>query len=903
MHLEHAGIKLWNLTGIAIKVESNQEAGYLLCRCKIFASMLLSVCEAMHPSDERKLVTFKCYLISFKITVDRNWNKLKEDLQEHLERNLAVLDNAVDSSTDTNYDVSVKRLKFEYFVTNFQCSVKEGDLEAATIFSSKADIRKNYMNLDPSTVLELCRIIYNAATLLKDSPNINCRNSVISLLNDVQYYLELPIINLKSHSEFNNLKYTSLLLLTSCLIGKDIRGWDPRNCESNLRMLHELYPSKVEPFVLEIQFRNIKDKQDSSNTIEDVLMRMVMSVDIAAHFDTVISSINDFALKNPKEAANVLDYIYLNKLNPENEQIYLEKLAVLRFLMITQAKTMTNAEIVESLEYFSTFMEQGLIREISKHTISSIITLLWNSGKKLEKSGNCKEGIKFYKLALNDVLSRKYKDKAKLQRALQNAYIVTESYTEAEKVYELMDPPDKKSPLTQLLLLRSCLHTQNEDAALICLSKIRNSKQENAQEVLILAATECKKSTQLAIKVMSLLLEVTEGQDNVKELSNWIFPTMCLLRNTLQMFLKMAEDKQEHALSHNAATIKNLLKNGVNFLTRCKALGSLGRRSEKQPMIQVSIYEHEIEWLASTSYNLALQCTNHGLESHQLDFGSFSLQYVEMIPLDDLTALKKAHYASWKFRVIILCILSKKNFAALGDDVSLRDLHDECSCLLNDISLARNDQLLLSGCAPAQLDFLNECYMDALTLAYEIALDLGDRAKVAEVLKATADSSNPQTEALLIDTATANAGLPHNMLLEIIETIVERNIGNMNIGIYLLCSWLRILMDSSSSTDNDSKKSLSERVLARVRTTNRETQANVGLFKQEMEMLATLAWNEGVRSIIEGHNRIGKDWCKISIEFASFVNDALETHLKALWKSLDASANMDNRMHDHSYGT
>lgn len=896
--LEHAATDLWNSTEIAIKVESDNESGYLLCRCKMFASILLSMYEALRPSNERKTMTLKCYLVIFKLIIDRNWIQLKKNVQEHMDDALKSLVAAVDPTSNANTAI-VKRLQFEYFLTNFQSSAKEGDLETARIFSSKADIKNSYESLDASTILELCRIIYNAATLLKDSADGTCRINAISLLRDVQDYMDLPVTGLNSRSEFSSLRYSSLLLLTSCLIESD-----PQECRKYLELVQNLYPRKVDPFVLGIRYcrKNVGDNCDSA--IEDVLMKMIMSVDIASSFDAIVSTINDFAATSPKKAANALDYIFLNKLNPQNNQQCLEKIAVSRFFLTTQAKKMTILEIIESLEDFSGSFERRFKCQISKTTMSSIITLLWNSGKKLEKNGNYHESIRFFKLALKDVLSQNYEDKAKLQRALQNAYLMTEDYIEAEKVYESMDSRDKTSPLTQLMLLRICIHRRGEHAALECLNNIRNSEQENAVDVLILAATECKRSTQLAVRAMSLLFEAMESRQATREISsNWCFPTMSLLRYTLQMIMKMAEDDRQQIFTHYSTTVKSLLNNGVEFLTRSKVLGSLTCRSEKSPMSQGSISVHEIEWFAATSYNIALQCQKYNMEPHQSDFASLSLRYIEMIPFQQFTASKTAHYMFWKYRASILCIISKKITFASGNDVALRDLQKHSFCLVDEIARTTKDQALLNGCTQEQVELFNECYLDALMSAYEVALHTRDQTKITEVLRLTANSRTAQIEILLIDTATSSAELPSGMLAEIMEAIIERNIGNTNLEDYLLCSWLRKLIDASFNTEKNCLKNLAERLLARLRTTFNENEANVAVFKQEAEMLATLTWNEGVRSIIKGSKNVGADWCQISIDFARFVNEALESHLKSLWKSLASSADMEDRedrIHDYS---
>lgn len=864
----------------------------------MFASILLMIDEVLYPSDGKKVITLKCYLAIYKVIVDRNWGELKSNVQEHLESASRVITSVSEPISD-EYLISVKRLRSEYFLSRIQSSVREEDFEATRRLSAEAKIEENYAIFDATTVLELCRILYNTAAILKDSPDIGAKSNAKCFLRDVQVHLELPIAGVYSHEEFKDLKYASLLLLTSYLIDEDLQIWDPSECRKYLELLQNLYPQKVDPYVLNVIFCKKSDGEHAAYAIENVLTKMITSVRIPTSFDSVANSVKDFAATDPKGAAKIIDHIILNNLNPESDQRCLEKATVLRIFLITQAKSMTTLEIIDSLEDFLKLCEGHLKKDISKYARSTIIALLWNSGKKLEKGGKYSESIRFFKLTLTNVIGQNYEDRAKLQRALQNAYTMSGDYIEAEMVYRSMHSRDKKHPLTQFLRMKARICAQDEDEALECLNVIRNSKHINAVDVLALAISECKGSKRLALRAVLLILRVLkERQTTAAGLADTHFSTLILLRYILQMVMQMAENDQEEDFEQYLSIMNELLNVGIVFLTIKKAPMSRNCQLNEASSFNKEVSEYELEWFASTSYNIALKCSGKGIISQQPDFASCSLKYLEMIPFRKFASPKAAHYVIWKFRVGTLCVLSLRNTTEPGDDVALRNLEIRASSLLDEVMLTKRDELFLKHCYPEQVKVLSACYLDVLILNFEVVLDLRDHKKIAEIIKLTADFQDSQIDASLVDTAISNTCLPRDMRSGIIEAILARNIGNENAEDLLLCFWLRKLLDISAESAVNSRKNFIDRILARLQSTYTNNQAHESHFKQEMQMLATLTWNEGVRLIIKECKTVGAAYCESSTIFAGYANEALKYHLKSLWESLASSAGIHNVIHD-----
>lgn len=119
-------------------------------------------------------------------------------------------------------------------------------------------------------------------------------------------------------------------------------------CDHYLSLLQNEYPNKVDPFILAINLTKRRNIVNPAETIEEILMRMIMSVDVISNFQAVIASINDLSKMNTKFSIVCLDYLLINKLNSKNDSKFLGKAICSRFLITTQSKTMNDSEIAES---------------------------------------------------------------------------------------------------------------------------------------------------------------------------------------------------------------------------------------------------------------------------------------------------------------------------------------------------------------------------------------------------------------------------------------------------------------------------------------------------------------------------------------------------------------------------
>ncbi|CAI4386797.1 CNB_1a_G0026520.mRNA.1.CDS.1 [Saccharomyces cerevisiae] len=897
LKLENAASSLWNSLTIAMKAEkaSDKYFNEVFCKCKIFATKLLSIHEALFRTNTNLLRNFKCYISSFKSASEYRFDDLITNTQQHSEKYLQIINEHVESFSNEE-KTEFKKLTFEFYLVNFQLYLSENDLDTANIYTAKVNITDNSKYMDADLLIELCRMIYNSTVMLKEINNPETQLvdvNIISFLKDVEKYLELPVENLKSHTDYSNLKYSVLIFMANCLVEGYPQASELEQCDHYLSLLQNEYPNKVDPFILAINLTKRRNIVNPAETIEEILMRMIMSVDVISNFQAVIASINDLSKMDTKFSIVCLDYLLTNKLNSKNDSKFLEKAICSRFLITTQSKTMNDSEIAESLENFSTQMERIVSEPLTKHAISCIITLLWNTGKKLEKMEKYVVSIRFYKLALKDIISQNYSDRGKIQRALQVVYNKIEDYSNTVRVYQDMDEVDRQSPLCQLLMLQSFLADDKTEEALTCLQKIKSSEDEKSTDALILAVAECKRKTDLSVQGLLMIFDKLQSKSNSQTISSTSSSqTLSILRYTLQMIVKVSEEEPLETFINYLPTVQKLLQKAVEFLKTVKLLNQLPPDVEKEAIYQQSVAVNEIEWFASFSYNVAVKClVDQSCESIS-EFPQYCIQFIDLIPVQDFTFPKMYHFTYWKFKATILQLIIAKEKAKQDQHQKDWDIYEKSEELVNSINVMKKSSEFKDGSSLEDRNTLHECFLEALTIHLESALIMPDQTRILDILKKTELYQDSRVDALLIDISSNMEDLPKGVLIEILETVLKRNMCP-EVKERELCSWLRILLENAINLNHEVELRILDRVLKILNINQSSLQDTDGVLQTELETIATYCWNIGVNYIIKDNKSNGIVWCKHSMGFANMVNEGLQEQLYSLWESLASSANID----------
>lgn len=917
LKLENSSSNLWNAVSITLKTEQKgiksikDNSLLLLCKSKLFAAMLLSIHSNLIDADFKTTCrVFLCFVNVMKAisdfftndldmsqNKDNEWNIISNKTLEMAHTILKLLEDQI-TTRDNDDMIEFKKNKFELYLLNFQASIRDKDMETASMYLSKIDIKNNLTLVDPNFLLEICRITYNSmSSLMKTQTKLNDTTvrKIIDITKEIYSYLDLPIQHLTTHIDYNNIKYSLLRFLTNFMVEKYYTLNNDEECDFYLNLLQNNYSKKVEPYKINIKFCKLKKDKNIEKFMNEIIMTMITSVELKTNFTSILECINELVDVNSKLAIICMNYLFINKIDPDNEQEMVEKIIVTNFFTIIQANDLNNGEIINFTREFTEMVEKQIVHPLGKTTVACIITLLWNKAKKLDKAEQFYDAISFYEFSLKKIFEP-FMDTAKLKRALIADYITVEKFHEAEKQYETMTENDQNHPLTQLLLVKIYVSKKDKDGLKMCFKNIQTSDQPNSKEILILALTYCKDFTEITLDGIKFLFELLADKeiDKEKPADEVLIPALTLTRYTIQMILKLSENEKD-AFSHYNNDILSLFTKAKKLIERytSKKTFSFDKPEVEENLDSISL--DEIEWFCSAAYNISVKCYIDNITEHLLKLSKFTIDLIKYIPLDDFTFSKMFHYYYWIQKSYILnLIVLKREFDETKDSAYLDQIILIGLERLKDVESFKCNQEYIHKIHSSEKEKLKNCLIDYCSILFEAILLTRNKSQSLELLNSIETFDLFDIYKILFDILVQTEETPKGLQKDMMLVIINCNLFKENIDEIILVKWCRLFLENDAEFDITLEKQITTALLKRlsINAHNIVKSDNFESFKQDVEVISTLSWNRGINAVIAMKNDEVILWCKISIEFAQLVNAGLKAQLKQLWTSLSERTNI-----------
>ena len=211
-------------------------------------------------------------------------------------------------------------------------------------------------------------------------------------------------------------------------------------------MQHQ-FPNKFEMYCL---YFEICDDAEEVET-EDVLMRLVTSVDTAAYFEKTVDLLKLNVNKCFRGVNKCIDYLlaHINS-NPS----FSETLITTKFVVNVLLNTSKDSE--ETLKSYSCScnLQKNRYKTIIRNYKTSIVAIIWSQGIKFYKQAEYIESLEWLKIALSRLFYTDYKenqDRGKVLRVIQNNYFLLGEYNQVISTASQMDPEDKMHRLPSLI--------------------------------------------------------------------------------------------------------------------------------------------------------------------------------------------------------------------------------------------------------------------------------------------------------------------------------------------------------------------------------------------------------------------------------------------------------------------
>ena len=808
--LEFSGTELWNSTS---SFASHLDAIY---KVKLYSILLLIVYETLNPNVDRCLTNISCLLNLYSGAITNAINDVSDKCNIYLEPMIGKL---MGINKDMPLKDQKRQLLNEYYhkltILNLNYAAINNNFVLARNYESKLSSYKNLS--DPFFLGECSRVLYNHCLQLYEHSDFE----------NAKFLILIAIKHLESNtmdSLFFQEKYFNcyvLLIKTYKSIGTPETQ---RNIKKAFSHMQHQFPNKFEMYCL---YFEICDDAEEVET-EDVLMRLVTSVDTAAYFEKTVDLLKLNVNKCFRGVNKCIDYLlaHINS-NPSFSETLITTKFVVNVLLNTSKDS---EETLKELQLFLQFAEKSLQKQLSGTTKTSIVAIIWSQGIKFYKQAEYIESLEWLKIALSRLFYTDYKenqDRGKVLRVIQNNYFLLGEYNQVISTASQMDPEDKNAPLTQFNLFRANLMLGNEKLALECIDKILSN--DDSLTVLTIAVCILESKGKLPLEAIRSIflklvehiceMELTKESISKLESHNVVLPTCC--RCAVVMYLTELENGGNLSES-TLHSLKELLENSCAI-------------AKKIASTQIHIFTiDDLEWLASKSYNIAMSCQNGELNSFVGLFYKICIAFIDLIS-PDIEAERGEQLILWKVRATIFGILNTCLDCSLGASewISIRE-----KCLeLKGVVYKQNDTD----------SNWKECLQQIIAIHFQAELSLGSSQSLHDIVleckgfkPAVCNDMYDLFIQLITDSKRQISNQKRKQLIGLVISQAIKNIEPSQVK--NIITWMRLLMEVSGHNFSSEEEVLMLQLYRLIKANRNE----ITIPTFEMEWLATKSWNHGI---------------------------------------------------------
>lgn len=820
--MEASAAELWNVCCSIPSIHANS-----IYNIKLYSIILLSIYEILNPNVSRCLINVSLLITLFANSITKDIKDVAKKCTTYLDPMLSKL---IELDRESSFDQQKKKLLNEYkeklVMLNLNFAVINNDFVLAR--SYEQCLQKTSTRLaDSSFALECSRVLYNSS-LAKHQDQI---------YEEARFLVLIAIKYLESIT-LDSKVYHQRYLHCYILLVKVYRAIDTPQTKNNakeaLLILRESFPNTFDIYQL---YFEICDSENGLE-VEDMLMQMVTSMDVAANFDKTIELLKQCVNKSFKGVNKCLDYL-LTHYSKEPELC--ETIVVTKFVTnVLLCKNILLLETLAELIQFIQVTERTLQSQLSTTVKSSVVAIVWSQGMKDYKLSNYTESIKWLQLALSRLFYIEYsenQDRGKIVRAIQNNHFELGNYHEVISMVDLMDQEDKLAVLTQFNMFRSYLMLKDYDKAMECICRI--TEHDDQLAILTMAACILESKDKLSssyIKTIFLKLvevmsdfEFREDYNAKLQPHSIVFPACC------RCAVVMYNNEFENSDITDMELLDSILELFQNI---CKIATRLFQEN-------IRIFTvNDIEWLASKSYNLALACQEKRkaelTPAISSDFCKLSIQFIELIS-PQIEASRYKQLLLWKARANLLNLMFTCRINTLNVN-EWNEVRDKCLVLKEIINKQNYTSEVEWG----------ECLHQVIVFQFQAELLLGSVQNLLTVIDECTAFKNKITHevfnvfvSLIMDPENSIA---HHMRKQILRLIIDKSINTTQsaLQIKLMITWIRQLFESCEQNFGDKEKFLLLDIYKLIKANKSE----ITMPTFEIEWLATTCWNFGIVSIM-----------------------------------------------------
>ncbi|KAK9449256.1 meiosis protein SPO22/ZIP4 like-domain-containing protein [Limtongia smithiae] len=869
--LDRASVELWNFSTVMIRQDERDITDkVLICAVRTAACLLIDCVEKLSSESTDGLRTFKCYIKSLKMCLD---NDADESLMKILTRIPKVYETVSQSEFAKNL-IQWNAISAEYFVLRVYAAWKSDNADLMEIWYKKfaSLVSSAQLRLQDQKVEYIMEILFNIGTDHLEKKEFENAAQWLDRATDM-----FKSLNIAGEDEIRDgmaeLQFNVMRNLVKALYNTD----KPENIErakAVLQSMDEDYPSTI--WTLVLRYDILAKENGSADALSDVIMQMIFCGNLNDNsFRIIMSKADSLAEESSHNACKVFDYLLTKKLDYRDQTEWFQRVFISRLALAARFAQSSSADALGPLRKLFGELERLLSTDLSKNAIYSSQSILWSVATAYFAREDYMTALEWFSLSIDSVLrGSDDSNRTKIQRKIMLCQYYLQEYSQITSVYRSMPRSGQDSSMTQYILFKSALASQDTQSALECLDRMFTASAEDAK-ILCACAMEAQQKNikPVTLRAMDLILQKllawtgpTAGYKISESVNDIYVPA--LLRCIIRMHtLTLAESGE------SVEQIDRLCAYFERAYSLTKPQSRLANSQSKK------FDKNEYEWFARNAYNAALKgCKSWPCEA-TIRLADLSLKFLEAYE-DVVTAKDSLQTSEGEMKILELILWQRKLHIA-----EQRELYELCRKNVRLFRQARMEYTdFTSKIESNDADATNRAARESDLCAKMTSMMSFDFEATAnlenwhELVNITLDLVQLQPELRIyesfVDILLSSLSCPVEESLRVLQLILRATLTDDATDIPKLSRWLRILVSVSLPRYPE----MAEDILAKVRLQLTESY-KLRYPSEEVHWLATTAWNHGVDLYSKSDMEACKSWLGIAIQLAGHVNPVIASQM------------------------
>ncbi|KAG4436689.1 hypothetical protein IFR05_007837 [Cadophora sp. M221] len=856
--LDRSGTTIWNLcTRLRRDYDTDkpQDVPIVLLLARVYAFLMLDCAHLNGKTTGGNLArVMKAGLKAGKNCVESKQNALALKTLSRVGAYEGLLQKIRDLSSEERE--ACERLVAQYYVLRTAVAWHQGEYQIAEHMFAKSIAAKHMFDLP--TAESLADVLYEMGKDLLTKQNYIMAIKWLERAGGVLDGQELDRLSMDA----NELRTSILQSLTKALLAiKDTESTE--RARSLVTLLENNLGDKLVVLLLKLEVLSAPAADNGvafdSASYLDILQRMIRTVILSDdNFKLIMSHIRKLNDRSPSLASKALDDFLTLRIIKEDQDEWFEKALVTR-LWIAASQRDNPDSLAQIEDLFSTLVANST-RPASPAATLAAHTLLWrriesNYSQKLYDAAE-----KWCRLAMHQIFAKSGElNMARLYRKLLLCANAKKDLGSAREIFSAMPSAAQNEPMSRFLMYKIAVRCEDQDLAAECLQIISSASANDPKFLYacVLDAQQAGNKRQTLV-ALQLVLDKSSFETSSANLASLLRLTITLTIQALDESAKNNDDSAEtDDLPENLCAILTI---GVG-----SAAAKRARVLKKEPDIIWTI--DELHWFSKNSYNIAIK--------HLVDWDAHHL-----------------------VRLLVCCIEFIDQYPQdmnqqILDDISLRKMFCDFISATSLISLARGEdnvenqlQLYLKLRKHVE-SFDLQLQNNAGNLETEADADLRSKLAVLMafdfeaacrlkawddlgtiILKANASKATEVYEVMADIILCSEAPTP--VLVHTVKKIINATWGIDSVNTEKLAKYLRCLIHLTITDNVDIAGPLLDQAYAYAEAAS-ETQRPFPA--EELEWMATTAFNRAVDFYCAGDDEIAKDWAGKALNISQYCSD------------------------------